>query len=343
MSGLDVEGLEAVRGSFRLGPVDLAVPDGSATALLGRSGAGKTTLLRTLAGFLPSARGRIRLGPTSLDRLPPERRGFGFVPPNLGLFPHQRVRENVAYPLRLRGVRDATVEAARWIDRFQLRELADRFPSQLSSGQQQRVAMARALASGPRALLWDEPLAALDVESRDVLLRLVRALLVSDHLPLLLVTHDPATALALADRIVVLERGRVRFDGRPELLAEVPLDRFLARFLGFENLLSLAEIDAGSDSVLASDLRAAAGPGGVVIPPGALRWDRSASGGTRARVSALRWNPGGWVVVVDEGPWTFQIRAGPETPGVRVGDPVRLSLDAAQLKPLSDRAEEGAA
>jgi putative spermidine/putrescine transport system ATP-binding protein len=236
MSGLEVEELEAVRGSFRLGPVDLAVPDGSATALLGRSGAGKTTLLRTLAGFLPSARGRIRLGPTSLDRLPPERRGFGFVPPNLGLFPHQRVRENVAYPLRLRGVRDAAVEAARWVDRFQLRELADRFPSQLSSGQQQRVAMARALASGPRALLWDEPLAALDVESRDVLLRLVRAERDLDQLL--------GEVRAQVDRLARVLHVKVRAVGRI-----VQVDRRRAR--GWRNDAKIAKmaVDVGVDGV----------------------------------------------------------------------------------------------
>ncbi len=343
MSGLEVERLEAARGVFRLGPLDLTVPEGTATALLGRSGAGKTTLLRTLAGFLPSRGGRVRLGGTPLDELPPERREFGFVPPNLGLFPHRRVRENVAYPLRLRGVRDATAQTAAWIHRFELDDLQDRFPSELSSGQRQRVAMARALASSPRALLWDEPLAALDVESRDVLLRLVRRLIVADRLPLLLVTHDPTTALALADRIVVLDGGTVRFEGPPEALSRAPLDRFLARFLGFENLLTRAEIDAGAASPLAPALRAAAGPGGVVLPPTALRYRPSEPGTGTARVTALRWSPGGWSLVVEEGPWTFHLPAGPDTPGLRVGDAVTLSLDAGQVKPLSDLGGEGAA
>ncbi|MCI4364768.1 MAG: ABC transporter ATP-binding protein [Thermoplasmata archaeon] len=343
MSGLVVEGLEVARGEFHLGPIRLDVPPASATALLGRSGAGKTTLLRTLAGFLPAQRGEVRLGDRSIGRLPPERRGFGFVPPNLGLFPHRRVRENVAYPLRLRGAPDAAAQTRVWIDRFHLGGLADRYPAELSSGQQQRVAMARALAAGPSALLWDEPLAALDVESRDVLLRLVRDLLVAEGLSLLLVTHDAATALALADRIVVLVEGRIRFDGPPEQLARAPLDRFIARFLGFENLLSLAEIETGSASGLAPDLRRAAGPGGVVIPPTALTWSRSGTNEGPAQVNALRWTPGGWVVVVQEGPWTFRVPAGPHPPTVRVGDPVTLSLDPTLLKPLSDLTDEEAA
>jgi ABC-type Fe3+/spermidine/putrescine transport system ATPase subunit len=342
VTGLEVEALEVGRGSFHLGPIDLVVPPGSATVLLGRSGAGKTTLLRALAGFLPIGRGKVRLGGVAVDRLPPEERRFGFVPPNLGLFPQRHVRENVAYPLRLRGVPDASAQTQHWIDRFHLESLADRYPSELSSGQQQRVAMARALAAGPRALLWDEPLAALDVESRDELLRLVRDLLETERLPLLLVTHDPATALALAERVVVLANGQVRFDGPPQDLPRFPMDRFIARFLGFENLLSRAEIDAGGDSELVSCLRSAAGPGGVVVTPEALVWHPSLAGNARARVAALRWTPAGWVVVLRQGAWSFRAVGGHDPPGVRVGDSVELSLDPAHLKPLVDPSEEGA-
>jgi ABC-type Fe3+/spermidine/putrescine transport system ATPase subunit len=342
VSGLEIEGLEATRGEFHLGPIDLTVRSGTATVLLGRSGAGKTTLLRALAGFHPAALGTVRLGNEAVDRLPPELRRFGFLPPNLGLFPQRRVRENVAYPLHLRGAADAAAQTRLWIDRFHLESLVDRYPSELSSGQQQRVAMARALASNPRALLWDEPLAALDVESRDVLLRLVRDLLEREQLPLLLVTHDAATAFALAQRVVVLAEGRVRFDGPPEDLPAAPMDRFIARFLGFENLLSPAEIDAGGDSEFAPSLRSAAGPGGVVVTPESLTWRPSVGAGARARVSALRWTPGGWVVVLRQGPWTFRTDGGRDPPGVRVGDPVSLSIDPVHLKPLVDLSEERA-
>ncbi len=238
MSGLEIDGVTAVRGRFGLGPARFEVPSGSATVLLGPSGAGKTTLLRAIAGFLPLTGGAVRLDGRSVDPLPPEHRAFGFVPPNLGLFPQRRVRDNVRYPLALRGESAARARTATWLERFGLTAVADRYPHELSSGQRQRVAMARALAAAPRALLWDEPLAALDVESRDVLVRLLRELLETERLPLLLVTHDPTTAFALASRVVVLVGGTVRLACPPEALARGPLDRFVARFLGYENLYS---------------------------------------------------------------------------------------------------------
>ncbi len=232
MSRLELVGLRAERGAFRLGPVDFDVPAGTATVLLGPSGAGKTTLLRAIAGFLPLTAGHVHVDGDPVENRPPERRDFGFVPPNLGLFPQRCVRENVRYPLRLRGDPGSGAKTADWLERFGLGALADRYPHELSSGERQRVAMARALAAEPKALLWDEPLAALDVESRDALVRLLRDRLETERIPLLLVTHDPTTAFALASRVVVLESGRVRADRTPQELALGPLDHFLARFLG---------------------------------------------------------------------------------------------------------------
>jgi ABC-type Fe3+/spermidine/putrescine transport system ATPase subunit len=335
VSGLEVEGLCAVRGPFRLGPARFEVPAGSATVVLGPSGAGKTTLLRAIAGFLPLAAGSVQLDGAAVDRLPPERRAFGFVPPNLGLFPQRRVRDNVRYPLALRGATDAREKAGMWVDRFGLAALADRYPHELSSGQRQRVAMARAMAAEPRALLWDEPLAALDVESRDVLVRLLRDLLETERLPLVLVTHDPTTAFALASRVVVLDAGAIRLDCAPEALARGPLDRFVARFLGYENLYSPRELAAAGAASLAPRLLAAAGPGGLVVPPEAIRWRPGAEGPHRARVAALRWTAAGWVVALRHGSMTFHVAAVGATPGVRIGDPVDLDVDAAGLKPLA--------
>jgi molybdate transport system ATP-binding protein len=335
VNGLEVDGLSAVRGSFRLGPAAVTVPAGTATVVLGPSGAGKTTLLRAIAGFLPLASGSVRLDGTAVEQEPPERRRFGFVPPNLGLFPQRRVRDNVRYPLALRGATDARAKAAAWVDRFGLTPLADRYPPELSSGQRQRVAMARAMAAEPRALLWDEPLAALDVESRDILVRLLRDLLETERLPLLLVTHDPATAFALASRVVVLDSGTVRLDCAPEALARGPLDRFVARFLGYENLYSPGELASAGAAPLAVRLRAAAGPGGLVVPPEAIRWHPGTDGPHRAHVVALRWTAAGWVVALRHGSMTFHVAAAGATPGVRLGDPVGLDVDLADLKPLA--------
>lgn len=335
MNGLEVLGLRADRGSFRLGPVDCRVPGGSATVILGPSGAGKTTFLRAIAGFLPLTGGSVQLDGAPVEALPVERRRFGFVPPNLGLFPQRRVRDNVRYPLSLAGAPDAAQKAAEWIDRFGLTELRDRFPHELSSGQRQRVAMARALAADPRALLWDEPLAALDVESRDVLVRMLRDLLETERLPLLLVTHDPTTAFALASRVVVLDSGTVRRDCTPETLAQGPLDRFVARFLGYENLFSPHELTEAREASLVPGLLAASGPGGLVVPPEAVHWRTGPVGTHVARVAALRWTAAGWVVALRHGSLTIHVATASATPGVRIGDTVAIEVDSAELKPLA--------
>ncbi len=335
MSGLAVDGLEVARGSFRLGPLDLAAEAGTATVVLGPSGAGKTTLLRAVAGFLPLGRGTVRLDGDPIGTLPPERRRIGFVPPDLGLFPHRRVRDNVRYPLDLEGAPDRHRAAAAWIDRFGLGPLAGRYPHELSSGERQRVAMARALAAHPRLLLWDEPLAALDVESRDELLRLLRGLLEAERLPLVLVTHDPGVAFGLASRAIVLERGRSRFAGPPEHLADGPLDRFLARFLGYENLYSLAELDDARAASVGPALRSIAGPEGIVVPPESLRWGTApGSGGPAAEVASVRWTAGGWVVALRDGPLTFRARPVAEPPRLRVGDRVGIAVDLGGCRPL---------
>ncbi len=336
LTALEVRDLEAVHGSFRLGPIRLDAGGGEATVVLGPSGAGKTTLLRAIAGFLPLRSGTIRLDGRAIERLPPERRGLGFVPPDLGLFPHLRVRANVRYPLDLQGHPDRARRAATWLERFGLGRLEARYPAELSSGERQRVAMARALAAEPRVLLWDEPLAALDVESRDELLRLLRTVLEAERIPLLLVTHDPAVAFGLASRLVVLEGGRARFDGPPEGLAAGRLDRFAARFLGYENLYSLAELEAAHDAGLAPRLLAAAGSEGIVVPADAVRWTGATDGGPRAEVAAVRWTAGGWVVAFRDGSLT--VRSGPsrDPPGVRVGDRVALRVEPEGWKPLGD-------
>lgn len=334
MSGLELREVTSARGRFRLGPVSLSVAAGTATVLLGPSGAGKTTLLRTVSGFLPPSSGTVWFDGEDVDAQPPERRRFGFVPPNLGLLPHRRVAQNVSYPLDLRGDADAVRKTRAWMERFELVDLARSYPSELSSGQRQRVAMARALAAEPRLLLWDEPLAALDVESRDGLIRLLRGLIESERLPLLLVTHDPSTAAALASRWVVLEEGRVRFDAAPDILSRGPLDRFTARFLGYENLYSPMELTRAEGSSLAPALRKAAGPGGIVVPSNAVRWRAGTGGPHSARVEATRRISSGWVLALQQGSLTFHAAPERDIPSVRVGDAVSIELELDGLKPL---------
>jgi len=231
--------LKARVGSFDL-DVDLTVAPGEVVALLGPNGAGKTSVLRVLAGLLTLDAGRIALDGIVLDepanaiRMPVEQRPIGVVFQDYLLFPHLSVLENVAFGLRSRGVgrTTATARARSWLDRVGIGSEANRKPGSLSGGQAQRVALARALATDPALLLLDEPMAALDASTRVELRRELRQHLESFRGVRLLVTHDPVEAMAMADRLVVLEQGRVLQTGSPAEVAQRPRSRYVADLVG---------------------------------------------------------------------------------------------------------------
>ncbi|XVV14942.1 ABC transporter ATP-binding protein [Actinoplanes sp. CA-131856] len=225
--------LVAQRGPFRL-DIELSISSGETVALLGPNGAGKTTALRTLAGLTPLTEGHLTLDGHDLSRTPPERRPIGVVFQDYLLFPHLSARDNVAFGPRRHGAdrRTAHEIADRWLERVGLAEFARRKPRQLSGGQAQRVALARALAVDPQLLLLDEPLAALDARTRLETRSELHRHLSAHPGATLLVTHDPLDALVLADRLVIVEGGRVVQEGDAATITARPRTDYVAQLVG---------------------------------------------------------------------------------------------------------------
>jgi putative spermidine/putrescine transport system ATP-binding protein len=230
--------------------VSLDIPSGEFLTLLGPSGSGKTTLLMMIAGFVTPTAGRIAVDGRDVTAMPPEKRNFGMVFQGYALFPHMTVAENIAYPLRVRGLGRAEIatKVAAAIARVRLDGFDDRRPRQLSGGQQQRVAVARALVFDPDIVLFDEPLGALDRQLRAEMQLELKTLHRDLGATFILVTHDQDEALSMADRVAVMERGRLVQAGAPDELYERPRNRFVAEFLGKSNCLALRM--AGRDGAL---------------------------------------------------------------------------------------------
>lgn len=235
-------------GTFSL-ETEWSVEPGQVLVLFGPSGSGKTMTLRSIAGLLKPGDGRIEIGGTIVfdhaQRIdvPPHLRRVGYVPQDWMVFPHLDVARNIAYGLRRWSAADRKHRVASLIDRLNLRGLELRRTWELSGGQQQRVALARALAPDPDVLLLDEPFSALDIETRRQVRGELRKLLQDVMLPVVLVTHDKEEALALGDRVAVIDGGRVIASGDPVTLLGHPPRERVARLLGVENLLRLEVLD----------------------------------------------------------------------------------------------------
>lgn len=334
MTGLVVDGLDVeIDGSPILHDVALEVADGRFCVVVGPSGCGKSTLLRTIAGLRRSTRGRIALGDETLGDeasfVPPERRRIGWVPQDASLFPHLTVAQNVAFgraAMRRRG-RDRRVDEL--LALTGVVALADRYPDQLSGGQRQRVALARALAAEPRALLLDEPFAALDPRLRGELRQELRGLLGSLGVTAMLVTHDQAEALELADTVVVMREGGVEQQGTPTQVYRRPASLWAATFLGEVVLLDASARGAHASTPLGPVALSAetAGPAVVMLRPEQLALSRDTSAGIAGRVERVRY--GGHDALVelalrDGGSVLARVQAGDiPAPGDEVGIRVR--------------------
>jgi spermidine/putrescine ABC transporter ATP-binding subunit len=295
---LSTEALRLVRLGKRFGPVvaleetTLQVEPGEFLTILGPSGSGKTTLLNLVAGFEAPTTGEVWLGDRSLTAEPPNRRNVGMVFQHYALFPHMTVFANVAFPLRLRKLppREVRARVEEMLELVQLAGLGDRHPRELSGGQQQRVALARALVFRPPLLLMDEPFGALDAHLRSRMQAELRQVHRRLGVTVLFVTHDQEEAMAMADRIAVMARGRLQQLGTARELYERPANAFVAGFVGESNLLrgtlsravdgALRLITAGgAELALPPGAPAAAGAATVLVRPEALRITLDGPGG----------------------------------------------------------------
>jgi sulfate transport system ATP-binding protein len=240
---IETRGVTKRFGDFvALDDVSVEVPGGSLTALLGPSGSGKSTLLRVLAGLEHPDAGEVFISGEEATGVRPQARGVGFVFQHYAAFKHMTVWKNVAFGLEIRRRPRAEMRArvAELLELVQLRGFADRYPAQLSGGQRQRMALARALAVEPRVLLLDEPFGALDARVRKELRAWLRRLHDEVHVTTVFVTHDQEEAMDVADRIVVMNQGRIEQVGAPRDLYEQPANEFVMSFVGAVNRLGEA-------------------------------------------------------------------------------------------------------
>jgi len=290
---IEVRKVSKTFGAFSaLREVSLEVADGQLVALLGPSGCGKTTLLRIIAGLEEADSGEIMLNGEDVRRRRTQERGVGFVFQHYALFRHMTIFENVAFGLRVRprGQRPGRAEIERRVAELlklvQVEWLADRKPWQLSGGQRQRVALARALAVEPRVLLLDEPFGALDAKVRQELRRWLRRLHDELHITSVFVTHDQEEALEVADRVVVMNEGRVEQIGTPQEVYDRPASPFVYGFLGKVNLFH-ARLAMG---------RARIGNVEVEVPAPTEDWDTSAVGYVRPHDLEVARQPAGGAI-----------------------------------------------
>ncbi len=309
-SRLELEGITHRYGSVSaLEDVSLTISDGEFVTLLGPSGCGKTTLLRIVAGFIRPSEGRLLLQGRDLRRIPPHRRPVNMVFQRAALFPHLDVFENVAFGLRTSGAPDIEARVTESLRLVRLVGFERRRAHELSGGQLQRVALARALVNRPRVLLLDEPLAALDLRIRLEMEAELRRVHRETGATFVYVTHDQGEALALSDRIVVFDQGRVEQVGTPDEIYRRPATPFAARFVGDANVLPVyvveqsgnrATVDlAGVRFVAPCDGALSAGPGWLVIRPEVVRLGVVVGNGMRGVVRDVAFRGSGFACQLD--------------------------------------------
>jgi putative spermidine/putrescine transport system ATP-binding protein len=330
MSFLELQGLSKRFGDFTaVSECSLSVAKGEFVCLLGPSGCGKTTTLQMVAGFVSPSQGRIVLDGKDITDVKPDKRGLGIVFQSYALFPHMTVADNVAFGLEMRGVSAAERRrrVGETLELVHLESLTDRYPRELSGGQRQRVAMARALVIQPPVLLLDEPMGALDAKLREEMQIELRALQHRVGITTIMVTHDQAEAMTLADRVVLMNHGRIEQVGRPFDMYEQPNGRFSSTFLGKANVFS-GQALGGMVSVDGHRLpcanQAATGLVDYIVRPEKVEITRE-SALVRGRISARVFLGNHWLFQVDTPLGPMQItHANTGLPQAGEGDEVGL-------------------
>jgi sulfate transport system ATP-binding protein len=340
-----IEGVEQDFGAFpALRDVSLDIKPGELVALLGPSGSGKTTLLRVIAGLNAPDRGRILFDGEDATRLRVQDRRAGFVFQNYALFKHMTVANNIAYGLKIRPraqrpTRDAIASRVEELLAFvQLEGLGERYPAQLSGGQRQRVALARALAIEPRVLLLDEPFGALDARVRKDLRRWLREIHRQTALTTVFVTHDQDEAMELADRVVVLNEGRIEQIGTPEELYDRPASPFVISFVGEAVALPVnvvnGHVNFGKHEIHIDTNGLRDGPARVFFRPADIVIAAKGEGELEGRVENLRRTPAGVraTIAIDGYDQVLEIDSSVEDASTVAGT-VSLSLSRARIFP----------
>jgi putative spermidine/putrescine transport system ATP-binding protein len=345
MSHLVLEGLGKSYGTaVAVEGLDLSVARGEFISLLGPSGCGKTTTLLMIAGFVPVDRGRILLDGGDLGGVAPNKRGLGIVFQSYALFPHMTVAQNIAFGLEMRGVEKAerekrTLEAMALVG---LKGFEDRYPRRMSGGQQQRVALARALVIRPSLLLLDEPLSNLDAKLREEMQGELRQIQRSIGTTTILVTHDQHEAMALSDRIVVMNKGRVEQIGAPDTVYGAPATAFVANFLGKTNVLNATGDGHGRVAIENLSVPFAGAPSGalrVAVRPERLGFAAEGATGFSARITSRVFQGAHWLLTAESaaGPVTL-IRHNDGAPVPAEGESVKLCFGAGDAALLAEGA-----
>jgi putative spermidine/putrescine transport system ATP-binding protein len=335
MSGLSLNAVTKQFGPFTaVDQVQLTVPHGTFVCMLGPSGCGKTTLLRMIAGLDLPTGGEILLDGQDITRMPTHKRNLGMVFQSLALFPHLTVGENIAYPLRIRGVgrEEQMKRVQELLAMIHLTGYADRPVNKLSGGQRQRVAIARALAISPKLFLLDEPLSALDAKLREAMQVELRKLQQQLGITTIVVTHDQREAMTMADTVVVMNGGKIRQAASPIEIYRRPADRFVADFIGSTNLLPLS-VQGGRTLVLGQPVSGIAAPAGqsscsLSVRPEDITLLAPGDGRLTGRVTFIR-DLGGMIETFLDvaGTEVIAVSTPRERPVVSVGQEVGVAID----------------